>query len=397
MNNFNKYLSEEKLAHMTHLEDMIILDGVVGLKDAIQFLRDNINILQGHGDLNIQRKFDGSPSLVAGLNPENGKFFVSTKSLFNKDPKINYTPEDIEVNHGTGGLAETLNVALEHVSKLGIKNVIQGDVMFTKSHLTKETIDGEVYLTFRPNTIVYAVPYDSDLAKQMLKASIGMAWHTSYSGNTIEDLSASFNIDISSHKKVSSVYNTTTNIPIANALLSSEDYDKLIKMVDELEADSSKFDAKELEYIREHSMDILTYINSKVRVGQDVSSSMVKGLIDFLSAKYDKEKEKLKSDAGKQKKDEQKTQKINDIRSVAGTLWYVLKTHGTIQKIKNIIVAKLDSIEGLSTFVKMEDGYKVTSPEGYVAVDKIKGGAVKLVDRLEFSRLNFSILKNWDK
>jgi hypothetical protein len=397
MNKFDLYLTEAglTLTHLEHIEDLIILDGVEGIKTGISFLKQNVEILRGNGSMDIQRKFDGAPSLIAGINPENGKFFVATKSLFNKDPKINYTEEDIDTNHGDGGLAETLKVALSNLSKLGIKNVIQGDVMFTKKLLSKQTIDGIEYLTFRPNTIVYAVPYDSPLAKHIMKTEIGMAWHTSYSGTSIEDLNASFNIDISSHRDVTSVYNTTTNIPVSNVMLSDEDYNNIMNMINDIEADSKKFDKDELTYIGEHSVEILAYINSKVKIGQTVSDSMVKGLIDFVTAKYEKDKDRLKSDSGKQKVERQKIKKIQDIRSVAGTLWYVLKTHQAIQEIKRILINKFDMIAGMSTFVETDSGFKATSPEGYVAVDKLKGGAVKLVDRLEFSKNNFTILKKW--
>jgi hypothetical protein len=64
---------------------------------------------------------------------------------------------------------------------------------------------------------------------------------------------------------------------------------------------------------------------------------------------------------------------------------------------KLMVVRKLETIKSIGTFVKTENGFRVTAPEGFVAVDKIKGNAVKLVDRLEFSQANFNAQKNWDK
>jgi len=400
MNKFQQYLSylneQIQLTHLEHIEDLIIIDGIKGAKDAILFLRDNLKILQGHGNAEVFRKIDGSPSLVAGINPENGKFFVATKSLFNKEPKVNYTEADIDANHASG-VKDTLKIALNELSKLGIKNIIQGDVLFTKNILQTTTIDDMKYVTFTPNTITYAVPYDSDLAKQILKAEIGVAWHTSYTGSTIESLSASFKIDISSHKKVTTVYDTTTKLTVANIMFSPAEYEMALGITNELESEMSKFNSDDFDFIQANKIDIMAYINSKVRQGETVSNSMVKGLFDYIEVKFNKEKDKLKTDKSKDAKENQKKEMFKELRAVAGTLWYVLLFHQRVQDVKNIIVKKLDEIKTIDTFIETSDGYKATSPEGYVVVDLLKGGAVKLVDRLEFSKNNFNAMSGWRK
>ena len=71
--------------------------------------------------------------------------------------------------------------------------------------------------------------------------------------------------------------------------------------------------------------------------------------------------------------------------------------HALLTEIKILLVRKLETIKGIGTFVKTNDGFKVTSPEGFVAIDGLSGVAVKLVDRLEFSKQNFTAAKNWDK
>ncbi len=198
---FAEYLEESKEnknVHLEHIEDEVLNRGVAGTRDAINFLRALRDMLAGHAEskVNITTKWDGAPAVFAGINPENGKFFVGTKGVFAKNAKLNYTDKDIDNNHPAEGLNKKLKVALRYLPKLGIKGVLQGDMMFTKGDLKNEVIDGTDYITFQPNTIVYAVPVDSKLAQMMLAAQIGVVFHTSYTGKTLEDMKASFNIDI---------------------------------------------------------------------------------------------------------------------------------------------------------------------------------------------------------
>ena len=163
--------AEEKasggVTHLTHIEDAILLNGSKGIGIAVDYLQKLINLASdAKASLCVTTKFDGAPALIAGINPENGKFFVATKSLFNKNPKINYTNKDIDQNHPAGGLNEKLKIALENLKNVGIRGILQGDMLFTKSDLKTDTIDGRKYLTFRPNTLTYAVPADSPIAKE---------------------------------------------------------------------------------------------------------------------------------------------------------------------------------------------------------------------------------------
>ncbi len=183
MKRFKTILNEAKLTHLEHLEDAIFDDGYAGGVEALKILTDISNTLAGHSKkpINIQAKVDGAPSIVAGINPENGKFFVGTKAVFNRTPKLNYTNADVDKHH-EGNLAVKLKIALKEFPKMGIKGIIQGDFMFIPSDLKKETIDDEKYVTFTPNTITYAIPAGTDLAKKITKAKVGVVWHTTYSG-----------------------------------------------------------------------------------------------------------------------------------------------------------------------------------------------------------------------
>ena len=163
---FKQYLTEAKEGknlHLEHLEDEVLNNGINGTRGAINFLQSLRDMLAGNAkrSVNVTVKWDGAPAVFAGINPENGKFFVGTKGVFNKTPKVNYTDADIDTNHPSGGLNEKVKVALKYLPKLGIKGVLQGDMLFTQSDLSTETIDGVSYTTFQPNTITYAIPKES--------------------------------------------------------------------------------------------------------------------------------------------------------------------------------------------------------------------------------------------
>ena len=204
------YLSEKvagKNTHMMHVEDQVLYGGVKGTRDAIlalRSMRDMIasNVTTSH-DITI--KFDGAPAVFAGEDPTDKKFFVAKKGIFNKDPKVYKSIDDIKADT-SGDLQTKLIIAFKELKKLGIKGVLQGDIMFTNNDLKSESHDGVKYVTFHPNTIVYAVPEGTPLAKEIKKAKIGVVWHTSYSGDSFENMIASHQIGISYLKKVPSVW-----------------------------------------------------------------------------------------------------------------------------------------------------------------------------------------------
>ena len=181
-------LTEQKNLHLEHLEDEVLNGGVNGTRSAINFLQSLRDMLAGSSKsrVDVTVKWDGAPAIFAGVNPENEKFFVGTKGVFAKTkPKLNYSIDDVNTNH-SGGLADKLKVAFEVLSPLRWNGIFQGDMMFISDDLKKETIDGQPYVTFQPNTIVYAVPHKS--AGSVLSAKMGVVWHTSYSGKTMEDI-----------------------------------------------------------------------------------------------------------------------------------------------------------------------------------------------------------------
>ena len=409
MRSFRTHLINEakegKNLHLEHIEDEVLNGGVVGTRGAINFLQSLRDMLAGSSSTNtfITTKWDGAPAVFCGINPENNKFFVGSKSIFNKTPKINYTSQDIDNNHPPG-LGEKLKVALQHLPKLGIKGILQGDMMFAKEDLAMKTIDGEQYVTFQPNTIVYAVPLKSQLSKEILNSKMGIVFHTEYTGNKMEDMKSSFNININSLNKTRDVWFRDAKFTDASgtATFTKRDTDSITRTLSLVGRTFQTISANTLNTIANNSdvnIIIKTFNNSKIRVGQTISNPRrhTDELIKYIENKFDKEIDKLKTENSKSTRRQKKVEFLKFFLQNKADLGKIFSLMNLLIDAKMMIVSKLERMEQLTqTFVRDGAGYKVTAPEGFVAVDKIKGGAVKLVDRLEFSRNNFNVeLKNW--
>jgi len=407
---FSEYITESKEGknlHLEHIEDEVLNRGVAGTRDAINFLLSLRDMLAGHAEsrVNVTTKWDGAPAVFCGINPENGKFFVGTKGVFNKNAKLNYTDADIDENHKGEGLNAKLKVALRYLPKLGIKGILQGDMMFAKGDIKEETIDGQDYITFQPNTIVYAVPADSKLADMMLAAQIGIVFHTSYTGKSMDDMKASFNIDINNLTRTKDVwFRDAYFVDASGTATFTEDETKQINRV--LSDAGSRFRSiSSMVLNRIASSDILqvqikTFNNTKVRAGEPIKNTAqhTRELIKWIEDKHNKEILAAKKEETKKKRIAEKNEMMRFFRSYAGELQKIFDIQNDIVLAKNMIIKKLQQLRQVTgTFLKTDNGFKVTNPEGFVAVDKLKGNAVKLVDRLEFSLANFSAAKAWSK
>ena len=407
--NFTEYLTEGKEGknlHLEHIEDQVLNRGVAGAREAINFLQSLRNMLAGHADtkMNITTKWDGAPAVFAGTNPENGKFFVGTKGIFAKNAKLNYTDDDIDRNHPAEGLNAKLKMALRYLPKLGIKGILQGDMMFTKGDLKKETIDGENYITFQPNTIVYAVPTNSKLAQMMMAAQVGIVFHTSYTGQKMEDMKASFNIDIGRLATTKDVWFRDASFTDASgsATFTEEETKQITTILSLAGRTFQTIPALTLNRISS-SDTILEYIktfnNTKVREGKKITDTRAHTLelVRFVEAKLNKEIAKVKREDTKRKKAAEKTEIMRFFRSSAMNLKTIFDLQNLLVDAKLMIIRKLETIKSIGTFIRTDDGFRITAPEGFVAVSKTTGGALKLVDRLEFSQANFTAAKNWSK
>jgi hypothetical protein len=404
---FKKTLNEDKNTHLEHLEDEIINNGVAGAKTAILFLDSLKDMLSGSsaGKTVVTVKWDGAPAVFAGINPENGKFFVATKSLFNKTPKINYTNADIALNHGSGGLSDKLKVALKHLPELGMKGIFQGDIMFTKDDLAQENIDGVSSLTFTPNTITYAVPDDSKLASTIRKSKIGVVWHTQYTGSTIADLSASFGVNANAFKKSKNVWFDDANLDNVSgvATLSSAEA-KLIENKIKMTKGALKQCGKFINLLKKDTTNfsiaalMKVFFNTKIRAGIHLSDTkkLQKDFHKYYIDRVVKEMDAKKTDKGKQKFKDFKKEAEKTFKKKSKEVYFTIATYLGIVDTKAMIIKQLEKVKGIGTFLRTADGFKVTAPEGYVAIDSKDGSAVKLVDRLGFSHANFTIAKNWE-
>ena len=405
---FGTYLIEDKNTHLEHLEDEIINNGLKGAKTAVRFLNSLKDMLNGvgKGSTNVTVKWDGAPAVFAGTNPENGKFFVATKSLFNKTPKINYTNPDIASNHGSGGLSDKLKVALKHLPKLGMKGIFQGDIMFTKEDLVEEDVDGVMSVVFTPNTISYAVPADSKLASTIRKASIGVVWHTSYSGKTIAGLKASFGVDSSKFTSTKNVWSEDAGVKNVSKVagLSKSDTKSLASKINQIKGAIKKagkfFDVlKREQTILSLGGQLKIFFNSKLREGTKLSDvkKLVKDFDKYYIDRMTKEIAGKKSDKGKEKYQKMLKDSNKELKRYKNEIYFAFATYLAIRDAKMIVVDQLNKIQGIGTFLKTPDGFKVTAPEGYVAINAKSGQAVKLVDRLGFSFANFTLAKDWVK
>jgi len=401
---FKGFITKERNVHLEHLEDDIINRGSKGGENAINFLKSVRNMLAGSSGkkVNMTVKWDGAPAIICGINPENGKFFVGTKSVFNKNPKINYTTGDIRKNH-SGALAEKLTIALRELSRLGINGVLQGDFLFSQSDLKKANIDGDNMITFTPNTITYAVPVDSSIGKRIARARMGIVFHTKYSGKTLDSMTAGFgtvrgsatNVFLASaaYKDVSgSAKLTRGELATFNARLRMAEgsLQKAGPMLDELQ--KSTADALGIPFR------LKTFFNHYIRNTQG-HMAKVRELADMFRDYYintlQAEIDAKKSDKGKQKYKDILETNLKFIDRNRNSLIMAIASHVTLQNAKNFLINKMSEIQNIGHFLKTSTGYRVTAPEGFVAVDRV-AGAVKLVDRMEFSRANFTMPKGWN-
>jgi hypothetical protein len=404
--NLKQHIEEAKNTHMVHIEDMVIDGGVDGARSAIFALRDLRDMLAGHDNASKQVtvKWDGAPAVFAGIDPSDGQFFVAKKGIFNKNPKVYKTVKEVKADT-SGDLAAKLTIAFQELSKLGIKKgVYQGDIMFTKKDLKNQTIDGQKYVTFHPNTIVYAVPIVA--AKEIKAAKIGVVWHTYYQGATFEKMNASFGVSVAAFKKVKTVWQKSANFPDISGLatLTKKETDEITKHISNAGKLFQKIASSTLNDVATNTninLFINTFRNTKVRAQSEIgnTSAHVEELIKWIHDRYDNEIEKLKSDAGKAKKEAAKIAALewfNDDNKKNLIIMFDMQNELVAAKKK--LLTHLDSMDSINTFIKTKDGFRVTGAEGYVAIDHLTNGAVKIVDRMEFSYNNFSknIIKGWE-
>jgi hypothetical protein len=396
-----------KNTHLEHLEDDILNNGSVGGMNAIAFLRELGKFLSHQASsVAITTKWDGAPAIVCGINPENNKFFVGTKSVFAKtEPKLCYTVADITKFYGEEGqLAAKLRTCLQYLSNLNIRGVLQGDLLFTNDKQSR-IINGESVIAFRPNTITYTVPSESDFGNKISNAKMGIVFHTRYTGPSIAEMSATFGVDIDNLTPSSNVYVATASFTDATGAASFTTEQLRLYTAAVNRAEGSLRQASTFLNILSStgsSKFLMTtlfkqYFNTYIKSGQGLTNSrdVARNFAGYYIQLLDKEVLTKKTKAAQDKYLQMKREGLAFIKTNENAIYMTVASYMNLQTAKAMIVNQLAKVKTFGTFLQTEDGYKVTAPEGFVAIRD--GSALKLVDRLEFSKANFTIAKNWDK
>jgi len=396
-------LTEFKRTHLEHIEDIIITDGYVGGQAVVEYFRGLLLTLKGTSSeaMSVSVKWDGAPAVVCGTNPDNGKFFVGTKSVFAQAAKINYTKKDIAKNHGTEELGQKLLKCLVHLKKLNIQGVVQGDLLFVDDSITRKNIDGKPHITFTPNTITYAIPEDGDLAKQIDRAKLGIIFHTTYTGESLASMNAQGGADVSSFAQSPDVFfdNATYKDVSGSAKFTADEsqqfyngIDKLETLLDSVPRDLSSVLGQNTDFVPMFQM----YINAMVKQGQlptDVAKFLL-GFKKFYADRMQQQMSGLKAQKALQLRQDKMKQMPLFLSKAKKPLQAMLTFYKAVQTMKGFVLKKMNQAQAIGSFQQTDGGLQVTEPEGFVAVDK-SGNAVKLVDRLGFSRRNLTMVNKF--
>ena len=396
-------LNEFKRTHLEHIEDIILTQGYQGGRAVIDYYKGLLVTLQGTSvnPVQVSVKWDGAPAVVCGINPDNGKFFVGTKSVFAQSAKINYTKNDIAKNHGTDDLGQKLLKCLVHLKKLNIQGVVQGDLLFTEDDLSRKPISGKQHIVFTPNTITYAVEEGTDIAKQIEAAKVGIIFHTTYTGDTLGEMEASAGADVESFSKSPDVFfdNATYKDVSGSAKFTKEQTAFFMQQIDSLEKLLVAV-PRNLSDMFKGNQDFVPYfqmfINDQVRQGKlpTNANQFLNDFKKFYTGRMQQQIAGLKAQkalALRQEKMKQMPQFLNRLKR---PLQAMLSFYKQTQNMKAFILQKMNQAMQIGSFSQTDAGLEVTEPEGFVAVDKT-GGAVKLVDRLGFSRRNLTVINKF--
>jgi len=396
-------LHEFKRTHLQHIEDIILTDGHSGGEAVINYFQGILQTLQGSADqpINVSVKWDGAPAIVCGINPENDRWFVGTKGIFAKTPKLNYTKADIARNHGTDDLGQKLLKCLVHLQKLNIQGIVQGDFMFDRDTLKRQSMSGENYITFRPNTITYAVPENSDLGKQIAAAQVGIIFHTTYTGDAIANLKAQYGADVESFSRTPDVWfdNATYKNVSGNANFTREEQQQFTAGIEQLKSLLGKVPTNlsaMLGVNRDFLPFFMLFINDQIRQGKipTDTNQYLKDFAEYYQGRMQQQASGLKA----QKALQLRQQKMKDmplfLKQMQRPLAAMMAFYKEVIALKNLTLAKLNKATSIGAFAQTDAGLEVTDPEGFVAVGTA-GDAVKLVDRLGFSRKNLTAINKF--
>ena len=394
-----------QLKHLEHIEEEMLNHGVDGCTASVSAMKEMLKMLGKKPSSGyMQTKWDGAPSVVCGKHPITGRFFVGTKSVFNKEPKLCHFDDDVDVYY-SGDLATKLKTALQYFKPLGITGVIQGDLLFTEKDKKTVTVNNENLITFTPNTITYGVPVNSDMGKKISTAKIGVVFHTHYNGDDLSSMTASAGAPTSEFSKTTDCVVIENDTPIADVAVPTNTLQLFERNTNTIESMCKK-SGKFLDTLVDNmgtsgdkKFHIASYLkqffNNEIKEGRSISDSQkaIKSIGEFYRTKMNKEVEKMKS---VQKQAERRKQMYDGMAYLEDNITEfdaMFTLYRKMQENKEIVIKALDNLETFRTFVQTDKGYKVTGPEGYVLHHD--GDMIKLVNRIEFSYNNFTLAKQW--
>ena len=351
------------------------MNGLAGAETALSYLHSLIQPEKGKNVLRI--KVDGSPAIIFGVDKVSGKFFVATKSLFNsKTPKINFSDEDIQKNHGTKpDLAKKLSVALKYLPEIIQSGIVQGDFLYDKSDLRTFKYYGRDFVGFNPNTILYGIINPSPLAIQIKEAQIGISVHTSYEGDTISSMIAHVGGKLNL-KKSENVFVLPTKFNDDEAFPDSEKINALLenakKILQQIPSDES--------FLTPQIRDLLMkFRNELVRAG--------KVNVDDIQM-YEELKDYVRLEVFDKKKKDAEAFISNEQENLMNTFRFII----AINEAKLLIIKHLNErlqTKAIKTFVVKNGKIEPTDNEGFVLSNDKAGETLKLVDRNVYSKNNF--------
>ncbi len=398
-------LNEFKRTHLEHIEDIVITDGYAGGQAVVEYFRGLLLTLKGSSSeaMSVSVKWDGAPAVVCGTNPENGRFFVGTKSVFAQNAKVNYTKKDIAKNHGTEELGQKLLKCLVHLKKINIQGVVQGDLLYTDEDITRKNIGGKPHITFTPNQITYAVPEGTDLAKQIDAAKVGIIFHTTYVGDKLSDMNAQAGVDVESFSQNSAVFfdNASYKDVSGSAKFTDDETKQFYNGIEKLESLLNNV-PRNLSSLLGQNQDFVPmfqmYINAMVKQGQLPGNvnQFLQGFKKFYADRMQQQISGLKAQKALQLRQDKIKQMPVFLNRAKKPLQAMLTFYKAVQTMKAFVLKKMNQAMAIGSFTQTDSGLEVTEPEGFVAVDKA-GNAVKLVDRLGFSRRNLTAISKFKK
>ena len=396
-----------QLKHLEHLEDEMLNYGVEGCKAAVSFLQELRKMLGCDNSTGfMQTKWDGIPAVVCGINPRTGNFFIGTKSVFNKDePKLASSENGIDMYYGhQPDLAEKLKLCFKHLSKMGIQGVLQGDFLAAKSDIKTETVHGEKLYTFGNQALTYGIPVDHPIGLKIKSAEMVIVFHTHYKGDNVPTMNARAGTG-ETLKEIKEVALINNDTPMHKVGLNHNEEVKFDSMVKSIESDCKKCGDFLDELVTNTGKTgdekwhvasyVKQYFNSEIKAKRSITNveKSFEGLYNFY---YDKTRgmlDGIKTVKTKTDKGALVHNSLNYLRDNQDKWKSMINLYKQLQDIKQFVIDKLDHLETFRTFARTDKGYEVTGPEGYVLHKD--GDMIKLVNRLEFSYINFTLAKQW--